>query len=140
MDNINPKHYKMKGLKFKDPECILFAGCMRFNLGNAFKYVWRAGEKGDAIEDLDKALWYLEKSYDTHLEDSKYVDDLQEIIRDTMVLFFDHLDFSECGEIGEKKRIILRSILDWAETAKTIDMVKELKDFIKSQDKNNNGN
>lgn len=32
-----------------------------FHTGNALKYVWRAGLKGDAVEDLRKALWYLER-------------------------------------------------------------------------------
>jgi hypothetical protein len=33
---------------------------MGFNLGNAFKYIWRADLKNDAIEDLEKAKWYIE--------------------------------------------------------------------------------
>jgi hypothetical protein len=32
---------------------------MGFNLGNTIKYVWRADLKNDAIEDLEKAAWYL---------------------------------------------------------------------------------
>ena len=31
-----------------------------FNLGNAVKYILRAGKKGDALEDLKKAKWYIE--------------------------------------------------------------------------------
>jgi hypothetical protein len=34
---------------------------MNFNLGNAVKYVWRAGKKGDRLEDLKKAAWYLNR-------------------------------------------------------------------------------
>jgi hypothetical protein len=34
---------------------------MNFCCGNAIKYLWRAGEKGDAIEDLRKALWYVDR-------------------------------------------------------------------------------
>lgn len=34
---------------------------MNFNLGNAIKYIWRAGEKGDAVEDLKKAAWYIKR-------------------------------------------------------------------------------
>ena len=30
-----------------------------FCIGNAIKYLWRAGLKGDAIEDLRKAAWYI---------------------------------------------------------------------------------
>jgi hypothetical protein len=25
------------------------------------KYLWRAGLKGDAVEDLNKAKWYIER-------------------------------------------------------------------------------
>ena len=32
---------------------------MNFNLGNAVKYIWRAGLKGDSIEDLQKARFYI---------------------------------------------------------------------------------
>jgi hypothetical protein len=34
---------------------------MSFNLGNAVKYIWRAGEKGDYLEDLRKAEWYIKR-------------------------------------------------------------------------------
>jgi hypothetical protein len=34
---------------------------MGFSLGNCVKYVWRAGLKGDALEDLKKAVWYIER-------------------------------------------------------------------------------
>lgn len=64
-DNVNhPKHYQPK-FKSKTIECIDIAGWLPFCLGNAFKYVWRAGEKGakeKAKEDLQKALWYLNKA------------------------------------------------------------------------------
>jgi hypothetical protein len=40
-------------------ECIQITRHMNFNRGNAMKYLWRAGEKGDAIEDLRKAVFYL---------------------------------------------------------------------------------
>lgn len=42
-------------------ECIQITEHMNFNLGNAMKYIWRAGEKGEAIQDLEKARWYLNR-------------------------------------------------------------------------------
>lgn len=42
-------------------ECIQITEHMNFNLGNATKYIWRADLKHDAIEDLKKARWYLER-------------------------------------------------------------------------------
>lgn len=40
-------------------ECIQITEHMSFNLGNALKYIWRADEKGNAIQDLEKAAWYV---------------------------------------------------------------------------------
>lgn len=42
-------------------ECIQIAEHLNFCLGNALKYIWRAGLKGDEIEDLKKAAWYLNR-------------------------------------------------------------------------------
>lgn len=64
-DNVNhPKHYT------SDPsgiECIDITRHRNFNVGNAIKYLWRAGLKEDKdrklidkqVEDLNKAVWYL---------------------------------------------------------------------------------
>lgn len=42
-------------------ECIQITEHMGFNLGNAIKYIWRADLKNDAVEDLKKARWYLDR-------------------------------------------------------------------------------
>lgn len=43
-------------------ECIQITEHMNFCLGNAVKYIWRAGLKNDnAIEDLKKARWYVDR-------------------------------------------------------------------------------
>ena len=56
-DNIeHPKHYTSHPSGI---ECIAVTRHMGFNLGNAVKYIWRADLKNDAIEDLEKAVWYL---------------------------------------------------------------------------------
>ena len=60
----NPKHYNSHPAKCECGtriECIQVAEWMGFNLGNAMKYIWRADEKGNAIEDLQKAAWYIER-------------------------------------------------------------------------------
>lgn len=41
-------------------EAIQVTRHMNFNLGNAIKYIWRAGLKGDGIQDLQKAIFYLQ--------------------------------------------------------------------------------
>lgn len=56
-DPVNhPKHYTSHP---SGVECIQVTEHMNFNLGNAVKYIWRAGDKGNMIEDLKKAQWYL---------------------------------------------------------------------------------
>lgn len=56
-DFVNhPPHY------LKHPEgieCIQVTRHMSFNLGNAIKYIWRSPYKGENIEDLKKAIWYI---------------------------------------------------------------------------------
>ena len=43
-------------------ECIAITEHMNFCLGNAIKYIWRAGLKADdAVQDLKKAKWYIER-------------------------------------------------------------------------------
>ncbi len=57
-DPINPQHYTRHPSKI---ECIQITEHMNFCRGNAIKYIWRAGEKNDEIEDLEKAKWYIER-------------------------------------------------------------------------------
>ena len=45
-------------------ECIQITEHMGFNLGNAIKYIWRSDLKGKAIEDLEKAIWYIQREID----------------------------------------------------------------------------
>jgi hypothetical protein len=42
-------------------ECITVTEWMSFNQGNAVKYLWRCFEKGDPVENLEKARWYIDR-------------------------------------------------------------------------------
>lgn len=62
VDPVNhPTHYTNHP---SGVECIQITEHFNFNRGNAIKYIWRAGEKGDAIEDLRKALFYVAREID----------------------------------------------------------------------------
>jgi hypothetical protein len=54
----HPRHYTQHP---SGVECIDVTEHMGFCLGNAVKYIWRADLKNDAIEDLRKAIWYIER-------------------------------------------------------------------------------
>lgn len=65
-DNVNhPSHYTSHP---SGVECIEITRHYCFSIGNAIKYLWRAGLKNDAglsdldkeIEDLEKAKWYIQ--------------------------------------------------------------------------------
>jgi Protein of unknwon function (DUF3310) len=53
----HPPHYNADS---SGVECIQVVKWMTFCLGSAVKYVWRRKEKGREVEDLNKAIWYLE--------------------------------------------------------------------------------
>lgn len=64
-DRINPKYYKEHPSGI---ECIDITRHYCFDIGNAIKYLWRAGLKTEngitntekEIEDLNKAIWYIQ--------------------------------------------------------------------------------
>ena len=64
-DKVNhPKHYTSHP---SGVECITITRHYCFSIGNAIKYLWRAGLKKELglsdklkeIEDLNKAIWYI---------------------------------------------------------------------------------
>lgn len=55
----HPTHYKGTSLEVID---IIEDFHLDFCLGNAIKYILRCDKKGRKIEDLKKAIWYLERS------------------------------------------------------------------------------
>jgi hypothetical protein len=40
---------------------VIEAWGLGFCLGNAVKYISRAGKKDDVVQDLEKARWYLDR-------------------------------------------------------------------------------
>lgn len=61
---VNPSHYKDGRFEVIDiiEDQLGIEGLRGFCLGNNLKYVMRAGKKGGenkALEDLEKAHWYL---------------------------------------------------------------------------------
>ncbi|MDP9820516.1 DUF3310 domain-containing protein [Nocardioides massiliensis] len=51
-----PPHYRHLPV-----ECIDITEHFNFCMGNALKYIWRADHKGNPIQDLKKAAWYIER-------------------------------------------------------------------------------
>ncbi len=71
IDNVShPKHYTTHPSGI---ECVEITRHYNFNIGNAIKYLWRAGikqetgksDKDKEIEDLQKAVWYIQDYINT---------------------------------------------------------------------------
>lgn len=56
----HPQHYGGNENPF-EPIKVIEHYELNFMLGNAIKYILRAGKKGNKIEDLEKALFYLKR-------------------------------------------------------------------------------
>lgn len=65
-----PYHYT-EGRKY-EPRKVIADWDLNFNLGNAVKYLARAGRKGGKIEDLKKAIQYIEFEIDECSRHSEY--------------------------------------------------------------------
>lgn len=57
---IHPKHYGGKDNPWEAIK-VIEAWDLGFNLGNTLKYISRAGKKDNIIQDLEKALFYLDR-------------------------------------------------------------------------------
>jgi hypothetical protein len=70
----NPKHYTSHPSGI---DCIQITEHMSFNLGNALKYIWRCDLKKEAIEDLRKARWYIDREIAKRvkLESDRYIEE-----------------------------------------------------------------
>jgi hypothetical protein len=59
IDNINhPQHYTYGAIEVID---AIEAWSLGFHLGNVVKYVARSEHKGNQLDDLKKAQWYLNR-------------------------------------------------------------------------------
>lgn len=58
-DMVNhPSHYNRGTYECID---IIEDLDLGYHLGNAFKYMYRAGHKGDKVTDLKKAVWFINR-------------------------------------------------------------------------------
>lgn len=63
-DPVNhPEHYETNGIECIDA-MVASQGkeaVSNYCVCNAFKYIWRHQHKGKSLEDIQKAIWYLNK-------------------------------------------------------------------------------
>jgi len=59
----HPDHYNTQPI-----ECIQIAELYNFNVGNAIKYIWRCEHKGNKLQDLEKAKFYIKREIELDRE------------------------------------------------------------------------
>ncbi len=62
---IRPSHYRDGKI---EPIDFIEDKDLGFHLGNAIKYISRAGKKNDEIQDLKKAIWYIQRYIESKKE------------------------------------------------------------------------
>ena len=76
-DQVNhPKHYNQGRIEVIE---AIEDWVLNYHLGNAVKYIARAGrkDKTKTVEDLEKAVWYLRRK----IEILKAEDEMREVIK-----------------------------------------------------------
>lgn len=73
-DPVNhPPHYNSHPARCEcgtPIECIHVTEHMNFCIGNAVKYLWRCDLKGNAVQDIKKAIWYLEREVERRIDEA----------------------------------------------------------------------
>ena len=70
MSNVNhPKHYNSHPSGIEVIEIVRW---MEFDTGNSFKYVSREDHKGNAVQDIEKAIFYVEDYWKMRAENPDY--------------------------------------------------------------------
>lgn len=61
-------------------ECIEVAEHLPFCLGNAFKYLFQRDAKGNPLENIEKAIWYVNRHNETYPEKPELPEDAREAL------------------------------------------------------------
>lgn len=96
-DPVNhPPHYTAHP---SGVECITITEHFPFCVGNAIKYLWRAGLKDDAMQDLEKAKWYVEREIARRKQAATQCCESPNIIN----VSAGGADYAECASCGKAK-------------------------------------
>lgn len=135
-DNVNhPAHYETNGIECIDAMVASqgIDSVMNYCLCNAFKYIWRCQHKGKRLEDIQKAIWYLNKyveldsksltplelDFDADLRRVKQgFQDVTHIHLDRITMYMDDqgvLRYDFTYTIGEKRMVYTHKCEDYTE-------------------------
>lgn len=110
----HPAHYACDANSEFEAINVIEDYLMNFSIGNAYKYVMRAGKKSESsIEDLEKALWYLNREK----EFNERTGGPNELINETTI---DPFDVIEAFKLDFFKGTVVQCILTYAQTASGI--------------------
>lgn len=88
-DSVNhPSHYNRGTIEVAD---FIADQQLNFNRGNAIKYICRAGFKSDEVEDLEKAIWYLNHELKMCNRQRKLQEDVRDVVEKPTIPTTNHV-------------------------------------------------
>lgn len=97
----HPRHYTSHP---SGVECIEIAEHLSFALGNALKYLWRAGQKDNAKDDVAKACWYLRRESERLYRDNPIGEPFSPIVETLVARVLTHEN--EKSAVGALLRLL----------------------------------
>lgn len=132
-DVNHPIHYACSANPKYEAINVIEDYYMNFSIGNAYKYVIRAGKKNDSeLQDLEKALWYLNREVEYNGKQGSICDILK-------VASINAFDIIEAFNLDFFKGTVVKCILTYAENGSkdALDMAVEALERLIEKVKNN---
>ena len=97
-DPVNrPSHYA-EGRRY-EPIAVIEDWSLGYHLGNALKYISRAGRKQNTIEDLRKAVWYVNREIERLEGDTQEEEAVQHFLAENA---YDEICLADqCGNLWD---------------------------------------
>lgn len=103
-DPVNkPSHYA-EGRQFETIE-VIEDWKLSYRLGNCVKYISRAGRKGDRRQDLEKALWYLQREIEAIDKPSQYQPPADVQYEDVLEYYGQSVDLEEAWPVQAAQEV-----------------------------------
>lgn len=109
-DMVNhPPHYADH--KIFSRECIEYTRFLNFTSGNAFKYLYRQGQKFNTQEDIDKAIWYVHDEFKHENPTMSIPEDMIIEMQEELAKYAKQQGIDMSGRNIEDKDVLIGSIM-----------------------------
>ena len=119
-DNVNrPSHYA-EGRQY-EPIAVIEDWELGYHLGNALKYISRAGRKDDIRQDLRKAVWYIERHIEAVEDQNCTIEQEQVDYEAGCVNLYTEVLKADPRDLEEPRRLVWDSDETWMHEGPSLD-------------------